>query len=103
MWLFAVHKIVSDAVGSAYEEFRGMSRLFWPPLVWIVLFLPFMFWFCIPFKAPLAPVGGWGWRIAKILEGATQGKGRYGIEGERGRGMAKWGTSARTFTKEALL
>jgi hypothetical protein len=28
------------------------------------------------------------WRVSKILEGATKGKGRYGIEGELRRGKA---------------
>jgi hypothetical protein len=100
-WLLTINKIVPDEVKHDVDHIRSLAKIFWPVTVWILVLPPFAMWFFVPFKAPLMPIDGW--RIAKILEGATKGKGRYGIEGASGQGMAKWSMNTRVFTKEKLL
>ena len=103
LWILAIHKIAPEQdSASGLANFKDFgATTFWPIGLWFFVFPPFMLWLCIPFKAPLAPMDQW--RVSKILEGATKGKGRYGIEGQPGRGKAAWGPNTRVFTKEILL
>lgn len=100
-WVLSVQKIVPELFAETYSAYDRLSRFFWPAMVWGVILLPFVIWICTPFKAPLAPFDGW--RHAKILDGATKGKGRYGIAGPPGRGSAAWGLTTRAFRRETLL
>jgi len=101
IWLLSVQKTVPEQVSQNLDDLRWAARTFWPVVLWIFILPPFAIWFFVPFSAPLGPLDGW--RIAKILEGAVLGKGRYGVEGPGGRGMARWGLNTRPFKKERLL
>jgi hypothetical protein len=100
--VLSMHKIVPEQDSTTgFSDFKTLANIFWPAGLWLWVFLPFSLWLFVPFKAPLAPMDQW--RISKILEGATKGKGRYGIEGPPGQGRAAWGPNTRVFTKEILL
>lgn len=101
IWLLSVHKSVPEEVSQDVDELRWATKMFWPLILWAFILPPFTVWFFVPFKAPLAALDGW--RIAKILEGATLGKGRYGVEGPEGQGVARWSMTTRPFKKERLL
>jgi hypothetical protein len=98
----SIHKLApsqDEVLGLA--GLKSLRTMFWPLGLWFLLLAPFLLWLVVPFKAPLAPMDQW--RVSKILEGATNGKGRYGIEGQPGQGKAAWGLNTRVFTKEVLL
>lgn len=103
-WALSVQNIVPEqqSINETMWRINSLSKwVFWPAIVWGWILLPFILWLLVPFKAPLTPFDGW--RHAKIVEGATLGKGRYGIEGLPGQGRAVWGMNTRTFAKERLL
>jgi hypothetical protein len=88
LWILAIDKIAPEqdsASGLASFKVLGATNL-WPLGLWFFLFPLFLLWLYILFEAPLVPMDQW--RVSKILEGATKGKGRYGIEGELRRGKA---------------
>ena len=101
IWLLSVHKTVPEQVSQDVDQLRWAMNMFWPVVLWLFILPPFAVWFFVPFKAPISSLDGW--RIAKILEGAVLGKGRYGVDGPEGQGMARWSMTARSFRKERLL
>lgn len=103
-WALSVQNIVPEqqSINETMWKINSLSKwVFWPAVVWAWILLPFILWLLVPFKAPLAPFDGW--RQAKIVEGATLGKGRYGIEGPPNQGRAVWAMNTRRFDKERLL
>lgn len=83
IWLLSVQKTVPEEASQSVDDLKWVMRMFWPVALWVFILPPFTIWFFVPFNAPLAALDGW--RIAKILEGATLGKGRYCVEGPRAR------------------
>jgi hypothetical protein len=105
IWALSINNIVPEqqTINAALWSINSHTGwLFWPGIVWAAVLVPFVLWFVLPFAAPLACFDGW--RQAKILEGAIKsGKGRYGIQGDPGRGRAVFGANSRPFEKEILL